>query len=268
MDPELYQYAGSTESYDVPSEEDTVPVVKKKTKGKKARAKRCKLYADSESKGSAAETKTPCQASSKKSRFAPRSQLPESSSSSESDENVDPDTRAGKLGRPKGMAHPRVINFNHPKAIKAINFRRDNVDEQCARLGVVYQRWKTEFEHITEHISVRNLNDDTIILEEQEMPSWCMLCPKNRYVNFDNGECHYLKWYHKTLVVIGEYKLLHCKCSQLCSHGNDMSARNAHYHCMQCMQPCRSTANLANHVIHAHRDVDLVLVQHLQKKPL
>ena len=133
---------------------------------------------------------------------------------------------------------------------------------------MIYQKWKNGFCHITSHVSVRDLNDDTIIPEQQEMPGWCMICPKNKYVNFDNGERHYLTLHHKSLVVIGSHKLWHCKCSQLRSHGNDMSARNAHYHCMKCLQPCRSTANLANHVIHAHRDVDPILVRHLQKKPL
>ena len=269
-DPEADPYDGSTDSYDVPLPDEKAAVAKKIAKPKKAKGKRRKLYADSDD-SSADETKPTRKVPSTTSRLPKSSEPPARSSNSESDDDEahsDPGSRAGKLGRPRGRARPRVINFNHPKAIKAVNFRRDNVDEEAARRGVIYQRWKNEFGHITSHVSVRDFNDETIIPEQQEMPGWCMICPKNKYVNFDNGERHYLTLHHKSLVVIGSHKLWHCKCSQLRSHGNDMSARNAHYHCMKCLQPCRSTANLANHVIHALRDVDPILVRHLQKKPL
>ena len=136
-------------------------MAKKIAKPKKAKGKRHKLYADSDD-SSADETKPTCKVPSTTSRLPKHSQPPARSSNSESDEDEahsELDSRAGKLGRPRGRARPRVINFNHPKAIKAVNFRRDNVDEEAARLGVIYQRWKNEFGHITNHVSVRDFND-------------------------------------------------------------------------------------------------------------
>ena len=273
-DPEGEPYDGTTESYELLVPEDKAPVGKTLPKRKKATGKskrrRRKVYADSD-ETSEDDIEQKRQAPPARQRSPAKSPAPSSSTNSESDDEDAAtyiSSRAGKLGRPRGKARPRVINFNHPKAIKAVNFRRDNVDEDAARRGVIYQRWRAAYGHITSHVSVRDLNDETIIPPEQEMPGWCMLCPKNKYVNYDNGERHYLSLHQKSLVVIGTKKLWHCKCSQLRSHGNDMSARNAHYHCMKCFQPCRSTANLANHVITAHRDVDPIAVRHLQNKPL
>ena len=272
-DPEGDPYDGTTESYELLVPEDKPPVgktlPKKKATGKSKRRRR-KVYADSD-ETSDDDTEQKRQAAPARQRSPAKSPAPSSSTNSESDDEHAAtyiSSRAGKLGRPRGKARPRVINFNNPKAIKAVNFRRDNVDEDAARRGVIYQRWRAAYGHITSHVSVRDLNDETIIPAEQEMPGWCMLCPKNKYVNYDNGERHYLVKHQKSLVVIGTKKLWHCKCSQLRSHGNDMSARNAHYHCMKCFQPCRSTANLANHVITGHRDVDPIAVRHLQNKPL
>ena len=113
---------------------------KKITKTKKAKGKRCKLYADSDD-SSGDETKPTRKVPPTTSRMPKNSQPPARSSNSESDEDEsasEPGSRAGKLGRPRGRACPRVINFNHPKAIKAVNFRRDNVDEEAARRGVIY----------------------------------------------------------------------------------------------------------------------------------
>ena len=114
------------------------------------------------------------------------------------------------------------------------------------------------------HLTVRDVEDSAEIPEEQEILQWCVLCPKNRFLSNEiMALAHYRKWHHKRLLVIGEEKIWSCKCSEMQSHGNDNSARNLHWYCPKCFCPCKPPSVLANHMVIAHIDVELVQVSHL-----
>ena len=67
----------------------------------------------------------------------------------------------------------------------------------------------------------------------------------------------------KRLIVVENYKMLSCKCSEIRSNGSDHSARNQHYHYYQCFHPFKSSDLLATHLITNHPEVDLPQVRHL-----
>ena len=142
--------------------------------------------------------------------------------------------------------------------------RRDCVDEECIRLNIVYKQWRPLYPNQKTHLTVRDVEDSTEIPEQQEIPQWCVLCPKNRFLsNQIMALAHYRAWHHKRLLVIGDEKIWSCKCSKMRSHGNDNSARNLHWHCPKCFRPCKPPSVLANHMVIAHIDVELVQVRHL-----
>ena len=47
---------------------------------------------------------------------------------------------------------------------------RDRVDEECARLGIVYKKWQPLNPKQKSHPSVRDIEDSTVIPDEQEVP--------------------------------------------------------------------------------------------------
>ena len=108
---------------------------------------------------------------------------------------------------------------------------------------------------------------ETIVPEGQKIPDWCILCPRNKVMR-DKGFCqsHYLRVHHKKLIVVENYKMLSCKCSEICSHGSDRIARNQHYHCYQCFHPFKSADLLATHIITNHEEVDLPQICHLMRE--
>ena len=89
-------------------------------------------------------------------------------------------TKKRGVGQPKGHAKAPKCDFSRPKSIRQHKVRRDRVDEECKRLGIYYKIWQPLNPQQTSHISVCDVNDDTVIPEEQEIPRWCILCPKNR----------------------------------------------------------------------------------------
>ena len=107
-------------------------------------------------------------------------------------------------------------------------------------------------------------DEDTIVPEEEKVQQWCIICPKNKVMG-DKQFCeqHYLRVHHKRLIVVENYKMLSCKCSEIRSHGSDHSARNQHYHCYQCFHPFKSGDLLAMHLITNHPEVDLPQIRHL-----
>ena len=169
-----------------------------------------------------------------------------------------------KRGRPRGKAKPKVIDFNVRGSIQARHVRRDNVDEECERLGVYYKKWEPLNPEQTSHVSVRHWQDDTVVPSEQEFPAYCIMCPKNRFMkNFARARVHYLAWHHKTLLVVEEWKLLACKCSEVRSHGSDNAARNKHYHCPLCFHAIKTADQMGTHLIYQHREITVNMVSHL-----
>ena len=168
------------------------------------------------------------------------------------------------VGRPKGRAQPPHIDFSRPTSIQQHNVRRDRVDEECERLGIYYRRWRPLNPEQTEHVSVREFSDDTIIPEEQPIPQWCIMCPKNRYMrNRFLTKHHYLRVHHKAMLVVEDKKMWACKCSEMRSHGSDNSARNRHFHCYICFHPFKTADLLGTHLVTQHLQVNDASVRHL-----
>ena len=110
-------------------------------------------------------------------------------------------------GRPRGKAKPHTGDFTAPQSILQKNVRRDRVDEECIRLNIVYKRWRPLNPNQKMHLTVRDVEDSTEIPEEQEIPQWCVLCPKNWFLsNQIMTLAHYRAWHHKRLLVIGDKK--------------------------------------------------------------
>ena len=142
--------------------------------------------------------------------------------------------------------------------------RRDRVDEECTRLGIVYKKWQPLNPKQKSHPSVRDIDDSTVIPDEQEVPEWCILCPRNKYLR-DNtyAHTHYLRRHHKKLLVVDNAKMLACKCSEIRSHGSDRSARNLHFHCSLCYHLFKSGDLLATYMLLHRTDIMLSQVRHL-----
>ena len=171
-----------------------------------------------------------------------------------------------KVGRPKGKAKPPVHDFLVPTSIMQKNVRRDMVDEDCERRGIFYRKWQPLHPDQTSHPSVRDFDDCTVILPEQQIPQWCILCPKNTYLkNEVLATKHYLSCHHKTLIVVEMFKMWVCKCSEMHSHGTDNSARNKHYHCHKCFHLFKMSDLLATHYTSQHADIEPGDIVHLMR---
>ena len=172
-----------------------------------------------------------------------------------------------KVGHLKGRAKPPARDFTLPTSIQYKNVRRDCVDEECQRLGIFYKHWVPLNPQQRLHPSVRDFNDDTIIPDEQNVPEWCIICPRNMYLKNENvGHHHYLSRHHKTLLVVQDFKLFSCKCSEVRSHGSDNSAHNKHYHCHLCYHPFKTADLLSTHYISQHPELDPASINHLVKQ--
>ena len=180
--------------------------------------------------------------------------------------NVECPPRKHKVGRPKGRAKPPACDFTLPTSIQFKNIRQDRVDEECQRLGTYYRCWVPLNPQQVSHPSVHDFNDDTVIPDEQDIPEWCILCPQNTYLkNYNLGHHHYLSRHHKTLLVVQDFKMFSCKCSEVRSHGSDNSTCNKHYHCHLCYHPFRTADLLSTHYISQHPELDPVCIKHLMK---
>ena len=168
------------------------------------------------------------------------------------------------VGRPRGRAKPPAKDHNKRFRIVQKNVRRDGIDEECARLGIYYKKWRPLNPDQTSHVSIHDLEDATVIPHEQEIPQWCIMCPHNRFLkNEQLGLKHYLSLHHKTLLIVRDFKMWACKCSEVRSHGSDNSARNMHYHCFDCFHPFKMGDLLSTHLVTAHEDIRLAEVCHL-----
>ena len=171
------------------------------------------------------------------------------------------------VGRPRGKVKPPSRDFLHPTSIRQHKVRCDRVDEECERLGIVYKIWQPLNPDQTFHITVRHGEDATEIPPEQEIPEYCIICPRNRVLPNERFALnHYRSVHHSTLLVVGDIKMWVCKCSKMRSHGTDNSARNKHYHCFVCFHPFKMSDLLGTHISTQHLDVPLPQIQHLMKK--
>ena len=151
-----------------------------------------------------------------------------SSSSSEEDDKhrkyskkrkANANSERRSMGRPRGRAKPPSCDFSKPTSIRQHKVRRDCVDEECARLGIVYKVWWPLNPDQTCHITVRPLDDPTEIPPEQEIPQYCILCPRNRVLpNYTFAINHYRSIHQSTLLVVDDVKMWACKCSEMRSH--------------------------------------------------
>ena len=187
-------------------------------------------------------------------------------SSGDSVENDNVPKKRGR-GRPKGKATIKRRDFSKPTSINPRHVRRDRVDEECARLGIVYKQWTPLNPEQMEHASIFPVNAQNYVPEQQDIPNWCMLCPRTRVLRDKAfAELHYKRVHHKRLIVIRDEKVLACKCSEIRSHGSDNSSRNQHYHCTICFHAIKSADFLATHMLTQHDEINLPEVRHLMEK--
>ena len=174
------------------------------------------------------------------------------------------DSQDRRRGRPRGRAKPKSDNYMSEFKIVQRHVCRDRVDEECASKGIVYKCWEPLDPNQDSHPSVRDVDDETIIPEQQNIPNWCIMCPRNKHLRSrDFAVKHYLRVHHAKLHVVNNYKMLSCKCSEIRSHGSDHSARNLHFHCHLCFHPFKSADLLATHLITRHTEINLCEVRHL-----
>ena len=188
------------------------------------------------------------------------------SDSPEFEEEGSDSRKPRKRGRPRGKTNPKTPESLSMVKVVQRHVHRDRVDEECARLGIVYKKWQPLNPKQKSHPSVRDIDDSTVIPDEQEVPEWCILCPRNKYLR-DNtyAHTHYLRMHHKKLLVVDNAKMLACKCSEIRSHGLDRSARNLHFHCSLCYHLFKSGDLLATHMLSHHMDIMLSQVRHLMR---
>ena len=166
--------------------------------------------------------------------------------------------------KPRGRGRPcGKMSAKTPESVSMLkvvqqHVCQDRVDEECAHLGIVYKRWEPLNPEQTSHLSVRQMYYGTIIPGKQNIPDWCILCLRNKYLKDDSfGHTHYLRVHHKKLLVVNSSKMLSCKCSEIRSHRSDRSARNQHFHCYICFHPFKAGDLLAMHMITNHTEIDL-----------
>ena len=171
-----------------------------------------------------------------------------------------------KVGRSRGPTKPQQDFSKRPKPLCHYKVCRDRVDEEFARWGIVYKYWQALDPDQTSHVTVREFGDDTIIPENQPVPQWCIICPKNSFLrNQRIAHHHYHYWHHSRMLVIRNTKLWACKCSKMRSHGSDNLARNQHYHCLACFHPFKTGDLLATHIVMQHKEYTIWELRHLMK---
>ena len=149
------------------------------------------------------------------------------------------------------------------------SIRRDNVDEECRTLNIMYKQWdSTTDEKQQYHKSQMAFRSKSKIPKKQQVPGNCLLCPLKKYIK-DKWDlnCHYNAVHITNLIVIDDTVALQCKCSDVRSPGwdRDKSTRNSHYHCTVCHWPRDRIPQLVNHMITRH-NIDAGHISHLFKK--
>ena len=134
------------------------------------------------------------------------------------------------------------------------------------RLGIIYKKWKPLNLRQSSHPSVRDIDDGTVIPDKQDVPEWCILCLRNKFLRDNNySHTYYLRMYHQKFKKLNNSKILTCKCLEIRSHGLDGSARNLHFHCSLCYHPFKLGDLLATHMLMHHSEIMLSQVHHLMR---
>ena len=182
-----------------------------------------------------------------------------------------PNPPAGKSKRPKkdkGKSRKKKApTFHQPIQC---TFRRDNVDEECRRLKIMYRRWPGMMEpkdHLHKSHCQFSDNEDGYFPVNQRIPGDCVICPMQKYLenNWDK-RCHYRTKHQEQLFVLDDIVMLQCKCSAVrsCGWDRDKSSRNAHFHCSICHWLRNKPSQLVNH-IHAIHGRAANTLHHLAK---
>ena len=158
---------------------------------------------------------------------------------------------------------PKSVSFTLPLQRSV---RRENVDEQCRTLNIMYKQWDgTRDEKEQYHKSQMAFRSKSKIPKDQDIPGNCLLCPLKKYIK-DNWDLkhHYNAVHIANLIVIDQTVALQCKCSDVRSRrwDRDKSTRNSHYHCIMCHWPRDRIPQLVNHMITQH-NIDVGLISHL-----
>ena len=175
-----------------------------------------------------------------------------------------------KVGRPSArqrafrQAAQKIINYEKR------SYRRDGVDQECARLHVTYKKWDgTDEPKDFPHASHLPFGTDPLISKDQQQNDYCILCPRQRELDeYWDVQRHYNSVHALKHLVVQDTVILACKCSDVRSRGwaTDKSTRNRHYHCIICHHPCDNPQQIANHMHKRHEQVSRRDVAHLLKE--
>ena len=144
--------------------------------------------------------------------------------------------------------------------------RGDGVDERSRHYK--YVKWdKKRPQSRTLHKSHQYASRRTEYVRQQNIPAFCVLCPKQGYM-YSRKRCiqHYGAVHIPTGVTIGKIFVLRCRCSDVRSRGSDGRARNAHYRCTVCWKPCDQRSQLGIHLLTRHHVNDEDVKDLLLKK--
>ena len=171
-----------------------------------------------------------------------------------------PNPPAGKSKRPKKdkgkSCKKKAPTFHQPIQH---TFRRDNFDEECRQLKIMYRRWPGTTEpkdHLHKSHCQFSDNEDGYFPANQRIPGDCIICPMQKYLeNHWDKRRHYRTKHQEKLLVLDDVVMLQCKCSavRLCGWDRDKSSRNAHFHCSICHWPRDKPSQLVNHIHAIHR---------------
>ena len=141
--------------------------------------------------------------------------------------------------------------------------RRDRVD---TKYRSVYRKWQGP-RYKNFHPSTIPPSSKNIISALQPCPGYCVICPKQKqtYGAYDLKR-HYKHMHLNKSWVVHDYTLLRCKCTDVKSHGTDLSNRNAHYHCHLCQWPKKDREHLAIHYTSKH-SLPYEDISHLYREP-
>ena len=149
------------------------------------------------------------------------------------------------------------------------NTRRDGVDEYCRKNNIRYMKWtgtKGKGLHPSQVKSSKSL--EGFIPKGQQPNSNCILCPMEKIVQGKTDmTVHVQKVHVAKLIVVKQYTLLLCRCSDVRSRGEDGTVRNRHFHCITCWHPFDTGPKLRIHKLAKHPDIySEASLEHLKPK--
>ena len=98
-------------------------------------------------------------------------------------------TQPGRERKCRCKSKPKSVSFTLPPQR---SIRRDNVDEQCRTLNIMYKWWEGTIDAKEQyHKSQMPFRSKSKIPKNQDVPGNCLLCPLKKYIK-DNWDlmCH------------------------------------------------------------------------------